>query len=267
MIVRHLTLDSGASLCVHDEGEGPLMVFISGLGGTAQFWLAQRRHFAARFRVVSFDQPGCGAAPAMSGAVAIADLAVMAAQMLEKIAPQQVPAVLVGHSTGGAIAQAWLTGRHGPAPARLVLSGSWTRACPYMHSLFALRIRTLGPDCRGDLGAYADLTRLLACDPADMAAPLPASPVEIDPVRAATQIARIHALLAFDAESDAPGITAPTLVIGAADDRIVPIYHQRRQAGLIPGALLNVLPHGGHFYPQTRSAVFNGMLESWLQTA
>jgi len=241
------------------------MVLISGLGGTAQFWLAQRRHFSTRFRVVSFDQPGCGQAPPMAGDVSIADLAVMTAQMLARIAPQETPAILVGHSTGGAIAQEWLAGRHGPAPLHLVLSGTWGRACPYMHSLFNLRMRCLGPDFRGDLGAYADLTRLLACDPTDIAAPLPASPMDVDPVRAATQVSRMRALLAFDAEANAPDITVPTLLFGAVDDRIVPIYHQRKLAGLIPGAVLNVLPHGGHFYPQNRSAVFNDVLQSWVQ--
>jgi len=266
-MTSHLvTLDSGASLYVHDEGDGPLVVFVSGLGGTAQFWLAQRQYFSKRFRVVSFDQPGCGQAPAMTGDVCVADLAAMAARMLEKIAPGQTPEVLVGHSTGAAIVQEWLTGRHGATPMRLVLSGGWARACPYMHSLFDFRMRSLGSDFRGDLGMYANLTRLLACDPADLVVPLPDFPAEIDPTQAATQVARMRALLAFDGEAKAADITVPTLVLGASDDRIVPLYHQRKLAELIPGALLKVLPNGGHFYPQTRSTIFNDTLQSWLDS-
>lgn len=267
MTVHHLTLESGASLRVHDEGEGPLMLLISGLGGTAGFWREQRRHFSGSFRVISFDQPGCGEAPAMPGPVSIADLAAMSARMLEKIAPGQAPAVLAGHSTGGAIAQEWLSGGHGPAPSHLVLSGTWTRACAYMHSLFELRMRCLGADFGGDLGAYADLTRLLACAPADVAAPLAPSPAQIDRAKAATQVSRMRALLAFDGQERAARIAVPTLVLGAVDDRIVPVYHQRDLAGLIPGASLNILPDGGHFYPQARSVAFNDILQSWLQAA
>jgi len=41
-------------------------------------------------------------------------------------------------------------------------------------------------------------------------------------------------------------ITAPTIVVHGADDRLVPLSHSEHTASLIPGAELRVLPGCGH---------------------
>ena len=45
--------------CV-DEGSGPAVVLLHGLGGNAENWLLQRRHLSATRRVLSIDLPGHG---------------------------------------------------------------------------------------------------------------------------------------------------------------------------------------------------------------
>lgn len=262
---QELHLETGGSLRVHDEGGGPLVLLVSGLGGTAAFWQHQRRDLvAAGYRVISFDQPGCGAALPREGPVTVADLARMTAQMLARVAPETPLAAMIGHSTGGAIAQEYHRLGLRPAPGRMVLSGTWARACPYMHSLFAFRIRSLGRDFDADFADFGELSWLLGVTPSDVDQPRVFVPSGPDRTRAATQVARMRALLEFDAEKAAPGLDRPVLVLGAQDDRIVPAYHQRALADAIPGAGLHLFTDGGHFFPQSRHSAFNALIQDWL---
>src|SRR5258705_12733047 len=61
MAVSTALLPDGARLTVHIEGQGPDLLLVSGLGGTASFWSPLVAALAARFRVVRFDQRGIGA--------------------------------------------------------------------------------------------------------------------------------------------------------------------------------------------------------------
>jgi aminoacrylate hydrolase len=67
--------------------------------------------------------------------------------------------------------------------------------------------------------------------------------------------ARLRMLFAHDRLADLSRITAPTLVLGAPDDMIVPIAHSREITGRIPGARFHELT-GGHFFPRTQTNQF-----------
>ena len=56
-----MTFDwTGETIHYVDEGAGPAIVLLHGLGGNAENWLLQRRHFARTHRVLSLDLPGHG---------------------------------------------------------------------------------------------------------------------------------------------------------------------------------------------------------------
>lgn len=268
MTTQSIATRSGDQLVLHDEGTGPLVVLVSGLGGTARFWQAQRSQLdAAGYRVISFDQPGCGEAPPPVAPITIPALAQMLAEVLAAVAPGIRPHAIAGHSTGGIIVQEYLRAGRGPLPTRLILSGTWCQPCAYMRSLFDLRIRSLGSDFQGDFADYTALTWLLGVTPGDVTAAPARLPPGSSPLRAATQVARMQALLDFEGTGDAPRIALPTLILGAEDDRIVPVYHQRQLAGLVPGARLHILPDGGHFFPQSRPGQLAPVLSDWLAQA
>jgi len=76
---------------------------------------------------------------------------------------------------------------------------------------------------------------------------------------------RIDALMAFDGSASVPALAAlPTLVVGAADDMIVPAFLQRDLAAALPGSQLMFLESGGHFFPISRSADFAACVSRWL---
>jgi aminoacrylate hydrolase len=80
---------------------------------------------------------------------------------------------------------------------------------------------------------------------------------------AAVQIARIDMLLAHDAEQQVQAISAPTLVIGAVDDALLPFVYSERIAARISGARLAKVK-GGHFHPRTEPEQFATLVQSFL---
>jgi pimeloyl-ACP methyl ester carboxylesterase len=100
-------IDAGATrFHVVDQGEGPVLLLIHGLAG-------QSRHFtygindvlAASHRVIAIDRPGSGYSPRAS--TTPADLSTQAAAVAGLLRQMRAaPAIVVGHSLGGALALA-----------------------------------------------------------------------------------------------------------------------------------------------------------------
>ena len=76
------------------------------------------------------------------------------------------------------------------------------------------------------------------------------------PQDAAGISARLDAILALDARPLYPRIACPTLVMGARDDLVMPVWHAEQAAQSIRGAKLVVCDHGGHMFPETRTPEF-----------
>ncbi len=65
-------------------------------------------------------------------------------------------------------------------------------------------------------------------------------------------------------ESLLPRVTAPTLCLWGASDRVVPPEYGEKYAKLIPGAELRVLPECGHLLPFEKSAEFVAAVNGFL---
>lgn len=101
---RFITVD-GVRMHVLDVGEGPAIVMLHGLAAQLQtFTYALSDQLAGRYRLVMVDRPGCGySEPAAAGASLEIQAAVVAGLMRTLDLP---PAIVVGHSLGGAVALA-----------------------------------------------------------------------------------------------------------------------------------------------------------------
>jgi aminoacrylate hydrolase len=173
---------------------------------------------------------------------------------------------VVGHSTGGAIAQI-LAIEHPQRLASVVISASWTKADAYFRRLFTLRkelLSRLGP------AAYLQAATLFLYAPHWIAQnneklrQLEAqnlstfSPPEI-------VISRIDAILAFDRTAELSRITTPALIVGAQDDVVTPNYFAEELARLIPGAEVKIFPQGGHCFTQVMPRDFNQAVLRFLK--
>jgi pimeloyl-ACP methyl ester carboxylesterase len=81
-----------------DEGSGPPLVFLHGLGSSSEDWEFQRTHFKSRYRCLSFDLPGSGRSKAMPP-FSLAMFAKVIAGALTQL--NTGPVHLVGLSMGG----------------------------------------------------------------------------------------------------------------------------------------------------------------------
>src|SRR6516165_5756990 len=223
------------SLYYERQGVGFPVLFISGLGGFASFWQDQVAAFRKRFEVVTFDHRGIGQSDPARFGYTVERMAADVTGLLDALRIRR--AHVIGHSTGGAIAQV-LAIEHPTRLASVVLSATWTKTDAYFRRLFALRKEILQR-----LGASAHIQastlflypswwiarnneRLRQAEAQSLAA---FAPVEI-------VASRMDAMLAFDRTSDLSRIKAPTLVIGAEDDIVTPSYFSEELARLIPGA-------------------------------
>lgn len=256
-----IPLRDGAHIKVADTGQGTPTLLISGLGGTLAFWDRLVTALGPDLRAIRFDQRGIGGSERGRAPVTIRTLAGDAWQIVDALEAERP--ILCGHSTGGAIVQEMALMRP-EAAAGLVLSGSWAGANPYMDSLFAIRLKMLShlPDHYAELAALlASPPRWLNDNPHVLQQAAGQSPDDTE-----TKITRerIEALLAHDCRDRLAEIATATLVLGAEDDMIVPVYLQEELATRLIASQLHVFDKGGHFFPITRPGETAQVLHNWL---
>ena len=251
------------SLYYERQGLGFPVLFISGLGGYASFWQEQVAAFAKRFEVVTFDHRGIGQSDPARMGYTVDRMAVDAVALLDALDIRR--AHVVGHSTGGAVAQV-LAIEYPNRLASVVLSATWTKADAYFRRLYALRkeiLERLGPS------SYVQ-SATLVWYPSWWVAHNNEKLRQIEAQNLATfaptemVINRIDAMLAFDRTRELGRIKTPTLVIGAEDDIVTPSYFAEELARLIPGAEIKLFPRGGHFLVHVRSREFNNAVLPFL---
>src|SRR5882757_8604983 len=117
-----ITARDGCRLFASVAGEGDALFLIPGLGGLANFWNALVPLLQRRFKIVLMDHRGTGRSDRPEQSYSVELLARDAVDVLDHFGISR--AHIVGHSTGGAIAQV-LAIDHASRVDRLVLSGSW----------------------------------------------------------------------------------------------------------------------------------------------
>jgi len=240
------------------EGEGPVVIFITGLGGFGRYWAAQVAALKDRFTCVTFDQPGIGDSPATPGPWSTAGWAQDVLALADHIGADRF--AVVGHSTGGAIAQ-HVAAIAPERVAALVLSGTWLKADARFRRIFALRRQLLieqGMAAYEEMGAI--LTRPLEWDTVASAGTAAMPKTSVDVI-----LGRVDALVDHNGEDACRAIGCATLVAGACDDLLVPPNHARHLEALIANAELALVESGGHHFPQTRAGWFNPCLRSFLE--
>ncbi len=257
-----VTTADGAVLQAFAEGEGPALLLVSGLGGTAGFWKSNTATLARSHRVIRFDQRGIGASTRGSAPCTIDQLARDCLSVLDAASVER--AVLLGHSTGGCIGQSLGT----IAPQRLdglILSATWLKPSHYMGALFGARRSILAENPQ----AYAATAVLISYPPAWLEAnwtvyeaALAAAPATASAQQVVRE--RIDALLAFDGAAQIASLAMPTLVLGARDDMIVPSFLQEELAAALPAGRKILLDSGGHFFPVSRPDAFTAHVVEWV---
>lgn len=244
-------------LDVERSGEGPPLLLIMGMSGTALHWsepfLAALR---ASFDVIAYDHRGVGASsPLADGQVTIPQMAADAAGLLDAL---EIPSAHVtGISMGGMIAQEL-------ALARPELIATLTLGCTYCggegSALAAPEViqKLSEPMLSGDREAA-----IRAGWEVNVSPPFAAEQAAWDSFHAVAErravavpviMAQMQAVMAHDTRGRLAGIAAPTLVVHGDADQMLPVANGRLIASLIPGARLEVMAGVGHLFFWERPA-------------
>lgn len=262
LLEHTVDLPDGAALRVLENGTGPALLLISGLGGTANFWNPCIPAFSTHYRTLRLDQRGIAKSSRGSAPCTIDQLAKDCLSVLDQLNVQQ--AILVGHSTGGCIAQTMAL----LAPARVracVFSATWGRPSRHRKELFSTRREMLFRDPVG----YACSSVFMGHDAnwlnnnwTVLENARANAPVTPEAQRIVAE--RLDALVAFDRSGEIHRISVPKLILGARDDLIVPSFLQEELATMLNNPSIHLLEHGGHFFPVTRTTLFTSHVLKWL---
>ncbi|HEY7142240.1 MAG TPA: alpha/beta fold hydrolase [Methylomirabilota bacterium] len=249
---RRTRLVAGQTAAWLEAGSGPPLVLVHGAGGSADLWQAQLDGLADAGRLVAPDLPGHGplggrGKPSI-GAYATWLAGFLAAQ------DEGRPAVLVGHSMGGAIAQTLaLAEPERLAGLVLVSTGARLRVLARLVELL-----------RAQPGEGQRLIRDLSFAP-----DAPREPVELveRALRDGAPLVTLGDYLAcdrFDVRARLAGIRTPTLVVTGAEDRLTPLRYGRYLAERIPGARLAEIAGAGHFPQLEQPARVDAAIREFL---
>lgn len=241
-----------------DVGEGDPVLLIMGFGGDHLAWAMQMADFAARYRVIAFDNRGVGQSDAPDAPYTTRMMADDALGLMDALGVDS--AHVLGVSMGGMIAQELVLAR--PDRVRsLHLACTFGRPDPYMLALNSawreMRIglgrestlRTLGLWLFSPT-TYAERPELIeALLQNSLANPFPQSLIGF--------LRQGEAVAAHDALERLGAIRCPTLVSVAEDDILVPPRFAREIVARIPGAELRTIPAAGHGYFLERPDLFN----------
>lgn len=249
---------SSDALYYEDVGHGHPLFFIPGFGGVGSFWRNQVNFLKGRrFRVITIDQRGAGASARSQQEYSLDQMSEDVLTVMDAAGIDA--AVLVGHSTGGAIAQrlaVWTPNR----VSGMLLSSTWCKPGNYFRRVFEFRRSLLeigAMDLFHKAGIFFRYPPAFAETHDDTFDNGGAVDVDIT-------IARINAILQADLSLVTDQIRVPTLVVSARDDCLIPPYMSDEVAQRIPASRYIVLDHGGHFLPETRSDDYNTLLDDFL---
>ncbi len=236
-------------------GDGPPLVLVAGMGGTANYWQDTATFFAEHYTVLTYDQRGTG----RSQLLPVTSIEQLRDDLLALLDALDFDVIdFLGHSTGGNVAQIFAI-ENADRLAKLVIYASTSHGDAYRTKVWQVRraiLEKLGPELYGDMSSIMlypprwiveNLEKLESQQVGQMS--MLATPE--------VQTSRIEAVQAFDRRNQLSGITSPTLVICARDDNQTPAYFSEYLAANIPLAKLILMDYGAHACSRTVPDEFN----------
>ncbi|MEE1753860.1 bifunctional 3-oxoadipate enol-lactonase/4-carboxymuconolactone decarboxylase PcaDC [Streptomyces sp. SP18CS02] len=241
--------------------EAPVLILGPSLGTTWHMWDRQIPELSRQWRVVRFDLPGHGGAPAHP-ATAVTDLADRLLATLDELGVQRFG--YAGCSIGGAVgADLALRAPHRLASLALIAaSPRFGTADEFRQRGVIVRTNGLDPMARTAPERWFT-PGFAAAQPAivEWAVQM------VRTTEPGCYIAACEALATFDVRADLGRIGVPTLVLVGSEDRVTGPAEARNLVAGIPDARLAVVPGASHLAPVEQPAAVTDLLIRHFSTA
>ncbi|GAC1540989.1 MAG: alpha/beta hydrolase [Herpetosiphon sp.] len=222
-------------------GSGPPLLLIHGLSGSSRWWRRNIPAFAPHFTVYAVDLTGFGKNRAWRP-LSLRLAATTLSRFIDYTGDG--PAAVIGHSMGGHIAT-YMAACHPASVDRLVLAaasgligGSLVRAAAHLPRVAFGTARGFTTTLVGDAARAGALNLFLAA----------------------------RELLSDNTRTLLGRITAPTMVISAQHDHLIPPEHGAQQHAAIRDSRYTLLPNAGHILMWDQAEAFNHLVLDFLLT-
>lgn len=265
----------GRTVSYLEAGEGPLLLLVHGMAGTARNWDEVIEPLALHSHVVAPDFPGHGESAPGGGDYSLGSLASGLRDLM--IALGHDRATLVGHSLGGGVALQFTyqfpemverlvlvsSGGLGPEVGAILRAAALPGADLFIRSTAAPGSAVVGR-LTGALGKIGlrpntDLTEVGRAY---------ASLADTD--RRKAFLSTLHAVVDTDGQRVAAldrlylAEDLPVLIIWGERDPIIPVGHGRAAHAQLPGSRLEVFPDAGHIPMLESPGHFAAVLQRFL---
>lgn len=241
------------------------IVFLHGLGGSQSTWASVLGHFAETYRVVAVDLPGHGASDKPSPAstdYSISGIAAKLGELLEKL--ELTPAVLVGHSLGGATALHLALERPKLVRALALVDSAALGLEINDELLDRIESAPSRDEARRLLELFFQDRRFVlerGIDDMYAARNVPGADDAVKAIAASAFTRRGQNLVLADRLGE---LQVPLLVIWGELDRVIPSSHAVAAVSALPTAWLEIMEGVGHV-PQVEAApAFAAIVNRWL---
>ena len=255
-------------ICVDVAGEGPLLVFLHGIGGNKLTWHLQLPEFSKHFTAVAWDARGYGGSDDYDGDLDFSDFARDLERVLDHFGAKK--AHICGTSMGGRIAQDFMA-LYPERVATLVLCDTF--AGDDENDVRASRSQTIEEFVETRIRPFLD-----GADPAEVAqkrggrlmAPVHSADASRRAIEASSQlhvesyIKTVRASAAFSRVDNLENIDVPTLLLFGEEDPLTPPTVAAYMLEHIAGAELVIIEKAGHMPYLERPDAFNRAVLSFL---
>lgn len=230
-------------LYIDEQGNGPTVVMLHGLGGSANSFEAQANALASSYHIIRPDLPGS----ARSTGALPQSLEALADQLVEQLSEIAPHAHWVGHSMGAAVCQ-WVAAKYPERITSLALINPFYEAPPPVKTALAqraLRVRAQG------MAEFSDEYLGVALAP-ESATIQPSARAYLRESLQGTAPETYAAYCELLAAHKAPALSSlnmRTMLVTGDRDTIAPLALVERLRTGLSLATLSVLPACGHWSP------------------
>ncbi|MGK5450875.1 bifunctional 3-oxoadipate enol-lactonase/4-carboxymuconolactone decarboxylase PcaDC [Streptomyces radiopugnans] len=239
----------------------PVLILGPALGTTWHMWDRQVPELSRHWRVLRYDLPGHGGAPAHP-ATSVGDLAARLLATADAAGADRF--AYAGCSLGGAVGARIALDAPGRLTSLALISSAPRYATPDTWRQRGVVVRTNGLD------PIARSTPERWFTPAFAAAQPAIVEWAVQMVRTTDPgcyIAACEALVSFDIRQELARIGVPTLVVAGAEDRVTPPADARALVAGIPDARLALVPDACHMAPVERPGEVTELLTGHFSAA